>query len=430
MKKSNLRVLAIEDSIDDADLVRIMLNRVQDSVFTVVNAQRLTEGLQCLREQTFDVVLLDLGLPDSEGMSAVREVRKVCPEVPLIVLSGLDDEEFALKTLQMDVQDYLIKGQMDGNLLVRSIRYARERKRVVMELQASESRFRSLSESGIIGIAYFDVNGRITDANDTFLSMIGYSRDELEKNLVRWDHLLPPKWVPYMRKVAQEFTSTGRIAPYETEYLGKDGSKFWGLFGAARMEGKADGIAFVVDITGRKTLEEEILHMANHDFLTGLPNRRIFLELLRYGLEEAYRNRKKMALLFLDLDRFKGVNDTLGHEAGDELLKEVAERLKSTLRKADAVARIGGDEFSILLAGIESQEDITEIVRKILVSLRDTCVIAGREFHITTSIGISIYPDDSDNINTLFRYADIALYRAKDLGRNTFAFYNPGTRVC
>ena len=354
MKKSNLRVLAIEDSTDDADLVRIMLNRVQDSVFTVVNAQRLTEGLQCLREQTFDVVLLDLGLPDSEGMSAVREVRKVCPEVPLIVLSGLDDEEFALKTLQMDVQDYLIKGQIDGNLLVRSIRYARERKRVVMELQASESRFRSLSESSIIGIAYFDVNGRITDANDTFLSMIGYSRDELEKKLVRWDHLLPPEWLPYMRKVAQEFTTTGRIAPYETEYLGKDGSKFWGLFGAARMEGKADGIAFVVDITGRKKLEEEIRHMANHDFLTGLPNRRLFRELLRYGLEEAYRNRKKMALLFLDLDRFKGVNDTLGHEAGDELLKAVAERLKSTLRKADAVARIGGDEFSILLAGIES----------------------------------------------------------------------------
>jgi diguanylate cyclase (GGDEF)-like protein len=170
--------------------------------------------------------------------------------------------------------------------------------------------------------------------------------------------------------------------------------------------------------------------MANHDFLTGLPNRRLFRELLRYGIEDAYRNRKKMALLFLDLDRFKEVNDTLGHEAGDELLKEVAERLKSTLRKADAVARIGGDEFSILLAGIESQEDITEIVRKILVSLRDTCVLAGREFHVTTSMGISIYPDDSDDINTLFRYADIALYRAKDLGRNTFAFYNPGTTVC
>jgi DNA-binding response OmpR family regulator len=172
MKKSELRVLAIEDSIDDAHLVRVMLSRVHDPVFTVVNAERLSEGLQCLREQTFDVVLLDLGLPDSVGMDAVRDVRKVSPEVPLIVLSGLDDEEVALKTLQMDVQDYLTKGKFDGNLLVRSIRYARERKRVVMELQASEARFRRLSESGVMGIAYFDINGRVSDGNDTFLAMI------------------------------------------------------------------------------------------------------------------------------------------------------------------------------------------------------------------------------------------------------------------
>jgi diguanylate cyclase (GGDEF)-like protein/PAS domain S-box-containing protein len=341
----------------------------------------------------------------------------------------LDDEEVAIKTLQMDVQDYLTKGQFDGNLLVRSIRYARERKRVIMELQASEARFRRLSESGVIGIAYFDINGRISDGNDTFLKMIGYSREELKKSFVRWDRLLPPEWRPNMIKIARSFTETGRIAPYETEYLGRDGSRHWGVFGAARIEGTAGGIAFIVDITGRKKLEEEIRHMANHDALTGLPNRRLFMELIRFGLEEAYRNRKKMGFLFLDLDRFKGVNDSLGHEAGDELLKTVAERLKSALRKADAVARIGGDEFSILLAGIAGPEDITEIVRKILVALREKCVIAGREFHITTSMGISIYPDDSDDIATLFRYADIALYRAKDQGRNTFAFYNPEITV-
>jgi diguanylate cyclase (GGDEF)-like protein/PAS domain S-box-containing protein len=296
-----------------------------------------------------------------------------------------------------------------------------------MELQASESRFRRLSESGVIGIAYFDINGRISDGNDIFLSMIGYSRDEIEKGLVRWDRLLPPEWRPNMIKIALEFTATGRVAPYETEYLSRDGLRSWGLFGAARIEGTAGGIAFIVDITRRKKLEEDIRHMANHDSLTGLPNRRLFMELIRFGLEEAYRNRKKMGFLFLDLDRFKGVNDTLGHEAGDELLKTVAERLTSAVRKADAVARIGGDEFSILLTGIAGPEDIIEIVRKILVALREKCVIAGREFHITTSMGISIYPDDSDDISTLFRYADIALYRAKDQGRNTFAFYNAET---
>ncbi len=430
MKKSNLRVLTIEDNIDDAALVRIMLNKVQDTVFTVVNAEELAEGLQLLREQAFDVVLLDLGLPDSNGIDAVRDVRKECPDVPLIVLTGLDDEEVALKMLQMDVQDYLTKGQIDGNILVRSIRYARERKRVIMALQASESRFRSLSESGIIGIAYFTIDGEIIDANDTFLSMIGVGREELDRNRIRWDRLLPTEWLPRMLKVVQEFTVTGRIPPYEIEYLCRDGSRRWGLFGAAKIVGKADGIAFIVDITERKKLEEDIRSLANHDSLTGLPNRRLFMELIRYGFEEANRNRKKMGVLFLDLDRFKGVNDALGHEAGDELLKTVADRLKAAVRKTDAVARIGGDEFSILLSDIENPEDISEIVRKILAAFRETCVIAGKEFHITTSIGISIYPDDSDDISKLFRYADIALYHAKDRGRNTFEFYKPDAKAC
>ncbi len=424
MKQSNLRVLVIEDCIDDADLVRVMLNKLRDPVFTVFYAERLAEGLQKLREQTVDVILLDLGLPDSKGIDAVRDIKKDYPDVPLIVLTGLDDEEVALKLLKMDVQDYLIKGQIDSNVLVRSIRYAQERKRANMDLQNSESRLRCLSESGIIGIAYFDINGRISDANETFLSMIGYNREELDKGFVRWDHLLPREWLPYMQKVAHAFTTTGRIAPYETEYLGRDGSTFWGLFGAARIEGTAGGIAFIVDITERKKLEKEIRHLANHDTLTGLPNRRLFLELMRYGLEEAHRNLTKMGLIFLDLDHFKAVNDTLGHEAGDELLKIVADRLKSAVRKADVVARIGGDEFSILLAGIVCEEDIIEIVRKIQVAFWEKCIIAGQDFHITTSMGISIYPDDSDDINTLFRCADTALYRAKNQGRKTFAFYN------
>jgi len=170
--------------------------------------------------------------------------------------------------------------------------------------------------------------------------------------------------------------------------------------------------------------------MAHHDALTGLPNRALFLELIRFELEESRRSRKKMGLLFLDLDRFKGVNDSLGHEAGDELLKTVAVRLGSAIRKSDTVARIGGDEFSILLAGITRPEDIAEIVRKILDAFGKPCVIAGREFHITTSMGISVYPDDSDEIDILFRYADIALYRAKNRGRNTFEFYkNPDVGI-
>lgn len=424
-KKTVIRVLAIEDNRDDATLIKLMLTRVREPEFIFVHAQRLSEGIAQLDAQPFDVVLLDLGLPDSQGIETVQKVKASHPGVPVIVFSGLEDEEIAISTLQMDVQDYLTKGTIDGNLLARSIRYSIERKHSVEALRTSEARFRRLSESGIIGIANLDAEGKIVDANDKFLSMIGADRVELAEGRVRrWGRLVPPEGKPRALEAAGEFRATGRITPYETEYLSRDGSKSWGLFGAARLEGEANGIAFILDITERKRLEDEIRHMAHHDVLTGLPNRRLFLELLQFELAEARRNQKKTGLLFLDLDRFKEINDTLGHEAGDQLLKTVAERLRSVIRKADAVARIGGDEFSILLADIACPEDIAVIVRKILDVLSEKCVIAGRAFSITTSMGISFFPDDSEDIDELFRYADMALYRAKDRGRNTFAFYN------
>jgi diguanylate cyclase (GGDEF)-like protein len=226
-----------------------------------------------------------------------------------------------------------------------------------------------------------------------------------------------------MLKVAKTFKATGRIQPYETEYIGPEGSRRWGLFGAAKL-GEMDGIAFVVDITERKRLEEKIRHMANHDPLTGLPNRRLFMELLRFGLAEARRNHKKAGLLFLDLDRFKEINDSLGHETGDHLLRAVADRLKAVIRDSDAVARIGGDEFIILLGGIEQREDIATIAQKILDSFREKSVVAGHELSIGFSIGISVYPDDSEDIDTLFRYADSAMYYAKGAGRNAFVHYS------
>src|SRR5690606_35052316 len=132
----------------------------------------------------------------------------------------------------------------------------------------------------------------------------------------------------------------------------------------------------------------------------------------------------KLAILYMDLDKFKDVNDTLGHEAGDELLKEVAKRLKLSIRESDTVARVGGDEFNIILANITHTEDITTVAQKIIESFHENFMIAGHELHITTSIGIGIFPDDSDEIDTILRYADQAMYKVKEMGRNTFLFYN------
>ena len=179
------------------------------------------------------------------------------------------------------------------------------------------------------------------------------------------------------------------------------------------------------DVTDRKRMEEEIRHMAQHDALTGLPNRRLFIDILQVELAQARRHRTKLAVLFLDLDHFKEINDTLGHEAGDHLLKEVSGRFREATRESDTVARIGGDEFNMILADIDRIEYVSDIAVKIVDSLRKPIFINGHELYVTTSVGISMYPDDSGDIQTLLRYADIAMYHAKGSGRNTFRFYNP-----
>jgi diguanylate cyclase (GGDEF)-like protein/PAS domain S-box-containing protein len=183
------------------------------------------------------------------------------------------------------------------------------------------------------------------------------------------------------------------------------------------------------DITERKRLEETIIHLAHHDPLTGLANRRLFTDIIKHELAQANRNRSKVALLFLDLDRFKEINDTFGHETGDELLKEVSKRLRASIRQSDVAARIGGDEFNVILGDIVRQRDITRISMKIMDSFKRPFAVGVYEFNITASMGISIYPDDGDQIEALYRYADIAMYHAKETGRSRFQFYNPDINI-
>jgi diguanylate cyclase (GGDEF)-like protein len=223
----------------------------------------------------------------------------------------------------------------------------------------------------------------------------------------------------------------GEMTMYDGEerFVRKDGKLVWVHLSAAvicDVRGTPIRVAAIVkDITARKKMENKIKHMALHDPLTGLPNKRFFQDIVNLEIAEARRNKKKLAILFLDLDGFKNVNDSLGHETGDQLLMEVAARLKSAIRASDMVARIGGDEFNIVLGDIVHAEDSAEIAGKILECVRQPFRLTGREVHVSASIGIVIYPDDGQEVDVLFRYADIAMYHAKELGKNTYKFYNP-----
>jgi diguanylate cyclase (GGDEF)-like protein/PAS domain S-box-containing protein len=178
------------------------------------------------------------------------------------------------------------------------------------------------------------------------------------------------------------------------------------------------------DITERKLMEDALKHQAYHDLLTGLPNRMLFMEHLSFGMTRARRNQKMLAVLFLDLDHFKDINDSMGHTVGDYLLKEVARRLKTCIRESDTVGRMGGDEFTILLSDITHADDALVIVKKIMAIFQETFPVDGRELHTTTSIGISLYPKDGEHAEDLLKNADRAMYHAKEQGRNTYQFFN------
>jgi diguanylate cyclase (GGDEF)-like protein len=223
---------------------------------------------------------------------------------------------------------------------------------------------------------------------------------------------------------AQEMLSKGTIT-FESVNVRKDGSSIPVEVRATAIEsgGNRFFIAIVRDITERKKTEEYIKQLAYHDTLTGLPNRTLFNDRFDHALAHASRYQHKLALLVMDLDHFKEVNDSLGHAAGDNLLKEIANRLATIMRKIDTVSRMGGDEFLLLLAEITGEEDASAVAQKVLEAIRQPVVLLGKELKVTASIGIALYPDDGSNLDSLLSNADDAMYQVKRAGRNGFQHY-------
>ncbi|WP_372788522.1 putative bifunctional diguanylate cyclase/phosphodiesterase [Paraconexibacter sp.] len=299
-----LRVLVIEDNPGDAVLVREMLRDAHDATYQLHHATRLREGITHLLNQGADCVLLDLSLPDAEGLTALAQLRNVAVDTPVIVLSGRSDETIAVRAVQEGAQDYLIKGQVDTRLLSRSISYAIERKRAELQLA----------------------------------------------------------------------------------------------------------------------------HAALHDGLTGLPNRALLLDRLGQALTRLGRRAAYVAVLFLDLDRFKVVNDSLGHDAGDRLLVDVAMRLSSDLRGGDTAARFGGDEFVILCEEVEGEREAIAIADRIAASLDAPFRVGDEEVFVRTSIGIALASGGGVRPETVIRDADAAMYRAKERGGGACEVFDDGMR--
>lgn len=298
------------------------------------------------------------------------------------------------------------------------------RKRAEELLREREARIRRLVDANIIGIFIRDANGQISEANDAFLKLCGYPREDMLSGRLRVHDMTPAQYDAADEHALEELRTTGRCTPYEKEYIRKDGSRVPVLLASALFEGgQNEGVTFVLDLTERKQAEERIHHLADHDALTGLPNRALLRDRMQQAIALAHRNGGRVAVLFTDLDYFKNINDSLGHHIGDEVLKMAAIRLQQCLREGDSVARLGGDEFVLILPLTGDSSDAALVARKALDGLAQPFSIEENELRLSASIGISVYPDDGLDVDALMRAADTAMYHAKERGRGNLQFF-------
>jgi diguanylate cyclase (GGDEF)-like protein/PAS domain S-box-containing protein len=429
-------VLLVEDNPGDARLLREMFDEQGAHGTKLTIAQSMGEAEKYLAEHTVDVILLDLGLPDVQGLDVVRRAHAAAPRVPLVVLTGLDDETLAARVLQEGAQDYLVKSQIDtyGTTrgLVRALRYSIERKILEDALFVEKERAQVTLNSIGDAVACTDVSGNLTFLNLVAEKLTGWSWQEaagkpmaavfrildttnreiipnpMDRAVLRNQTLHLPANSILVRRDGFEIPIEDSVAPIH------DG------------EGHAAGAVIVFrDVSAARAMALQMTHSAEHDFLTGLPNRMLLNDRIGQAVALAPRHMKHVAVLFLDLDGFKHINDSLGHSTGDKLLESVARRLVECVRVSDTVSRQGGDEFVVLLSEVAQSEDAAITARRMLRAVAQSHSIDQHDLHVTTSIGVSVYPDDGLDAETLIKNADTAMYQAKENGRQDLQFFKP-----
>ena len=284
-----------------------------------------------------------------------------------------------------------------------------------------DAALRRLVATNLVAIVFTDLSGNIISADDSFLNLLGYT----SKNLPRSIHeLTPPEHHRLDEEAFEKLMAFGACAPFEKDFLKQDGTPLPVLFGAAMHDEEI--ACFVVDLSQNKQTQEKLNHLAYHDALTDLPNQVLFKDRLKQAIALSRRNDQMQAVLLLNLDRFKTINDSLGYTAGDRLLQSVAQRLTSCVRESDTVARFGGDEFAVLLTQIPRAQDAANVARAIKQALDQAFLFEDQEIFVSSSIGISMYPHDGRDTAGLLKTAGVALDRAKEQGGNNFHFYTAG----
>ena len=429
---------------DDEELMRESVQELLSLYdLSCIPAQDGQQALDIMDSTPVDILLLDLVMPNVDGFQVMKEVKIKYPDTDIIVTSGEATFKNATLAMRHGVKDFLHKPYIPSELIkvLNNLIEKRELKRKLDSMyqciKASEKRYRFFVNNSPDIVYMLNKHGHFAFVNERATELLGYSQEEfvgrhysdfiheedLEKAHFAFSTYLSNmdlsqkiefKMVPkFPGSDPLVFESRSVVMQLDAQDVPDNNlnEDFIGVYGVAR------------DITEQKRSDEMIYFQLYHDALTELPNRILFRDRINFAMAQANRNKRKVAVMFLDMDRFKVVNDSLGHLAGDKLLQEIAKRLKSCIRNSDTLARVGGDEFNLMMADITCREDVLLLVDKISNALEDPFVIDNHEVHVTFSIGTAIYPEDGDNSETLIKHADMAMYNIKGKGKNGHEFF-------
>jgi diguanylate cyclase (GGDEF)-like protein/PAS domain S-box-containing protein len=432
-----VNVLLVTADPAQAGAIETALSRDPAASFQVQWVSRLPADVEWLGNGTVDVVLLDLLLPDVEGIGALDTLLLAGPHVPILVFTSAGDEDLARQAVQRGAQDYLMSNHLDSYSLPRALRNVIDRKSAEEALFLEKERAQVTLDSIGDAVVTTDIAGNVTYLNAVAERMSGWSRAEARGKPVA-DVLRvvdatthePPVRNPMALAIEQDRV-VGLAA--NSVLVRRDGFQAAIEDSAAPIHGRDGRVIGAVmvfhDVSVSRAVALKMSHLAQHDFLTDLPNPVLLNDRMSQAIALVRRHRKRLAVLFVDLDHFKRVNDSLGHAAGDKLLQSVAVRLTACVRSSDAVSRRGGDEFVVLLSEITHSDQAARCAEKILRALSAAHDVGGQEVRITASVGISVYPEDGLDPDALLKSADAAMYEAKKTGRSRYLFSAPNGRA-
>jgi diguanylate cyclase (GGDEF)-like protein/PAS domain S-box-containing protein len=435
-KSRGKKILLIENDAEQILSVRAMFDDKSSSHFELTCVKCMSEAEDYFAGHSVDVVLLDLGLPEPKGLQAFRRVRASVPNIFIVLLSSLDDEPIAVQAIQEGAHDYFIKGQIEPERLNLVLGSAFERI-TIEEVPFKEREPTQITPERVADAQIFTgMSGNIVLLNPIAERMTGWALKESAGRLLtevfRIVDATNRKAIPVPVPKAASDDKKDK-PPLNCLLIHRDGHEFFIEQSVSLVhdhEGKVAGTVIVFrDVSSRPTQPEGIAHFAVHDVLTGLPNRLLLYGRVEQAISLARRHEAHAAVLFLNLDNFKQLSGSLGHPAGDKLLQSVAKRLRDCLRTQDTVSRLGGDEFVVLLQDVHRPEDAAATAARLLQAVAAFHSVDERELHVTASIGVSVYPDDGPDAETLINHAETAMSEAKKSGIHSYQFYSPAIKV-